>query len=449
MRAGQEPEGTITMGLKAVKFGGSSLASASQIMKAAAILASEPDRRYLVASAPGKRSGSDAKITDLLYQLYQQRGGDYGPTLALIKTRYTEIADELGVNVDLNTEFVTIEEHLTAADDAQYFASRGEYLNSLLIAAYLGWTFVDAAAVIRFTDSGDLDADQTDRLLKEALLTVDRAVVPGFYGATAQGKIRTFSRGGSDVTGALVASAVGADVYENWTDVSGILMADPRIVDSPGPIARISFTDLRKLTYLGASVLHEDAINPVRVLGIPINIRNTNRPLDEGTWIQADAGTPDSTVDPQSTIPAIIGLAGKTGYTAVTVHKAQWSGSVGVGSGLLRLFDEAQIIVDLVMTSVDTYTFAFRCDPTSLESLLIRIGTLDPDSVEIRDGLALIGAVSSRTVASAVVSARLAQAMAAAEIEVVVASSGDDTHIVAVDESDYKEALRGAYLGLT
>ena len=323
------------MGVKVAKFGGSSLASAAQIAKAAAIVRADPDRRYVVASAPGKRTPSDTKVTDLLYQTYEQRGGDYKPLLSQIEQRYAEIVRDLGVEVDLGPEFAEIESRLRSClrqddkgrrqddngrrqddngrrqddngkredDGPDYFASRGEYLNSLIIAAYLGWPFVDAADVIRFSDSGEFLAEETDQLLADRLSKLDHAVVPGFYGATSSGEIHTFPRGGSDVTGALVARAVDADVYENWTDVSGVLAADPRVVDSPRPIMRVSYSALHELTRLGASVLHENAVKPVHEKGIPINIRNTDRPEDEGTWIE----------DRLEDTPAIIGVAGKKG----------------------------------------------------------------------------------------------------------------------------------------
>ena len=316
------------MGVKVAKFGGSSLASTEQIIKAMDIVRSDPDRRYVVASAPGKRTPDDIKVTDLLYAVYDNRDGDYEQPLSLIKTRYEEIADGLGVEVDLEAEFERIEDQLRSClrqDDkgniggqrdsiggrqdetrheADYFASRGEYLNSMIIAAYLGWPFVDAAEVVRFSDSGEFLPDQTDVLLASRLSECYQAVIPGFYGSTPSGEIRTFPRGGSDVTGALVARAVNADVYENWTDVSGVLAADPRVVDSPRPIVRVSYSALHELTRLGASVLHENAVKPVHEKGIPINIRNTNSPEDAGTWIQ----------DHLEEAPTIIGIAGKKGF---------------------------------------------------------------------------------------------------------------------------------------
>jgi len=428
------------VGIKVVKFGGSSLASAAQIAKAVAIVVADPDRRYLVASAPGKRDASDTKVTDLLYQAYDRRDGDYAYTLATIKQRYVDIAVELGVSVDLDTPFAEIERRLTDQPERDYFASRGEYLNSLIIAAYLGWTFIDAAEVVRFSDAGQFQPDQTDVLLGNALAQADHAVVPGFYGATASGQIKTFPRGGSDVTGALVARAAMAEVYENWTDVSGLLIADPRVVVDPLPIRRLSYTALRELTYLGASVLHENAIHPVRERGIPINIRNTNHPDDPGSWIQAQApSTPSG--------PAIVGVAGKTGYTAVTVHKAQWSGTHGVGQLVFDLFEALNVVVDVALTGVDAWTFVVRTEALdALEQPFAEsLSVLRPDKVEFQEDLALLGIISSGAVSRNTASLRLSQALADANIEVFADAYAGDLRIITLPAARHDDAIRAIY----
>ena len=275
---------------KVVKFGGSSLASASQFEKVGKIIRAEKSRRYVVPSAPGKRFSSDTKVTDMLYGCYAkaEKGEDFSEELAQIKARYQEIIDGLQLKLTLDEAFSVIEEDFKNQAGTQYAASRGEYLNGMVMAAYLGFAFVDSATVIRFHEDGSLDNETTDRLLAEALDKQEYAVIPGFYGADATGKVRTFSRGGSDITGSLVARAVKADMYENWTDVSGCLVTDPRIVENPVPIDIITYRELRELSYMGASVLHEDAIFPVRSEGIPINIRNTNCPEDKGTMIVGD-----------------------------------------------------------------------------------------------------------------------------------------------------------------
>ncbi|MCL2736518.1 MAG: aspartate kinase [Propionibacteriaceae bacterium] len=431
------------MGIKTVKFGGSSLANAEQIAKAAAIIRSDPDRRYVVASAPGKRSAADVKVTDLLYQLYGRRDGDYAYTLASIRQRFTRIASDLDVEIDLDPHFATIEKHLLTIADPDYIASRGEYLNCVLLAAYLGWPLIDSADVIRFADSGEFLVDETDVLLGTALHKVERAVIPGFYGATAQGQIKTFPRGGSDVTGALVARAAMAEVYENWTDVSGILIADPRVVDDPLPIREISYTALRELTYLGASVLHENAIIPVRSRGIPINIRNTDCPEDPGTWIHTEAST-------DSHGPAIVGVAAKIGYTAITVRKAQWSGSLGVGPSLFRLFQDLGVVVDLAVTGVDSWTVVIRSEMIThlMEVFMDKIRTLRPDAVEVRDGLALVGVIASGTLPRTTVTVRLAQALDDARIDVFADTYVGDLRIFTIDTDRHDDAIRAIYAAL-
>ena len=268
---------------KVVKFGGSSLASARQFKKVGNIIRSDKARRYVVPSAPGKRNDKDEKVTDLLYQCYDAAaaGTAYKKILEKIKKRYEEIIEGLDLNLSLDHEFDRIEENFLAKAGRDYAASRGEYLNGILMAQYLGYEFIDAAEVIFFNDNGVFDAESTNKELGERLEHVERAVIPGFYGSTHSGVVKTFSRGGSDVTGSVVARAIHADMYENWTDVSGVLVADPRIVKDPEVIETITYRELRELAYMGASVLHEDAIFPVRKEGIPINIRNTNKPEDK------------------------------------------------------------------------------------------------------------------------------------------------------------------------
>ena len=269
---------------KVVKFGGSSLASAKQFQKVADIIHEDDSRRYVVPSAPGKRFSDDTKVTDMLYQCYDLavEGKDFLPLLKKIQARYEEIIQGLGLKLCLNEEFVNIKDNFEKKAGCQYAASRGEYLNGIIMAAYLGYEFVDAAEVIFFDEDGSFDAEQTNAALAERLKGTERAVIPGFYGAAADGTVRTFSRGGSDITGSLVAKAINADLYENWTDVPGFLVADPRIINNPEVIETITYRELRELSYMGATVLHEDAIFPVRKEGIPINIRNTNAPEAEG-----------------------------------------------------------------------------------------------------------------------------------------------------------------------
>ena len=278
------------MGLKVAKFGGSSVADKIQLTKIRQIIESDPDRKYIVVSAPGKRYDGDSKITDLLYlcKTHMEHNLPYEQVFQVVCDRYTMLQLNLGVNTNLEEEFETIRKNLIAGESADYMASRGEYLNARIIAAFLGFDFVDTAGLVKFDAKGRFLPEETNEALAAELSKHEKAVLPGFYGSDENGKIKTFSRGGSDITGALVARAMKADVYENWTDVSGFLIADPRIIKDSLPISSISYKELRELSYMGASVLHEDAIYPARIANIPINIRNTNKPEDPGTMITAE-----------------------------------------------------------------------------------------------------------------------------------------------------------------
>ena len=320
--------------LKVVKFGGSSLASAEQFKKVADIIHADESRRYVVPSAPGKRFKEDVKVTDMLYDCYgvASKGYDFSDIFDDIKARYQEIIDDLGLDLSLEKEFANIEAAFRARAGRDYAASRGEYLNGIILANYLGYEFVDAEDVIFFDTNGNLDAKKTNQVLSERLLTVDRAVVPGFYGIRPNDTIKTFSRGGSDITGAIVARAVKADLYENWTDVSGFLVADPRIIDNPKPIVTITYKELRELSYMGATVLHDESIFPVRKEGIPINIRNTNKPEDPGTMIVESTSRKPEYV--------ITGIAGKKGFTVVSIEKDMMNSEIGFGRKVLEVFEK-------------------------------------------------------------------------------------------------------------
>ena len=308
---------------KVVKFGGSSLANAEQFQKVGEIIKSDTSRRYVVPSAPGKRFDGDTKVTDMLYSCYETAaaGEDFSNRLKAIKERYYEIVRGLNLNLSLEEEFKTIQEDFKNLSGAEYAASRGEFLNGKIMAAYLGYEFVDAASVIRFRKDGSFDMETTDKLLTKRLEKSECAVIPGFYGACADGTVKTFSRGGSDVTGSLVAKAIQADLYENWTDVSGFLVTDPRIVKNPAVIETITYRELRELSYMGATVLHEEAIFPVRKEGIPINIRNTNSPEDKGTFIvESTCRKPKYT---------ITGIAGKKGFCSINIEKSMMNSEIG------------------------------------------------------------------------------------------------------------------------
>lgn len=376
--------------IKVVKFGGSSLASATQFAKVGNIIKADPERKFVVPSAPGKRNSKDTKVTDMLYACYDlaEAEKDFTKELKKIKERYESIINGLHMTLSLDKEFDTIAENFKKKAGSQYAASRGEFLNGIIMANYLGYEFVDSAEVIIFNEDGSFDADTTDKLLQERLSKVENAVVPGFYGATLGGVVKTFSRGGSDVTGSLVSKAVHATAYENWTDVSGFLIADPRIIDNPKPIKVITYRELRELSYMGASVLHEDAVFPVRKAGIPINIRNTNAPDDEGTWI----------VESTCHHPAytITGIAGKKGFVSVNIDKDMMNAEVGFGRKVLSAFEENGINFEHMPSGIDTMT-VFVHEPEFAEKEQAVISAINrnahPDSIEIEADLALIAVV--------------------------------------------------------
>ena len=335
---------------KVVKFGGSSLASAKQFKKVGEIIRADKTRRYVVPSAPGKRNSGDTKVTDLLYQMYDAAGdrAKYSVIFKEIRSRFEEIIEGLGLTLNLDDEFRRMEENFVHQIGRDYAASRGEYLNGLVMAAYLGYEFVDPAEMIVFHDDGTLDAEETQREVAERLEHVDRAVIPGFYGAKRDGTVTTFSRGGSDVTGSVVAGAIHADLYENWTDVSGFLCADPHIVENPEVIDVITYQELRELSYMGAGVLHEDAIFPVRSEGIPINIRNTNHPEEGGTLIvESTCRRPKYT---------ITGIAGKKGFCAINIEKDMMNAEIGFGRKVLQVFEDNGISFEHMPSGIDTMT---------------------------------------------------------------------------------------------
>ncbi len=341
------------MGNKVVKFGGSSLADANQIKKAADIIKAEECRRYVVPSAPGKRFSDDIKVTDMLYKCCELAGSgvDFSEEFQLIKDRYNGIIADLGVDMSLDEEFNTIVKELKARPAKDYAASRGEFLNGKILAKYLGYNFVDAADVIVFDTKGTLLLDETVKAVRSRLKGLDNAVIPGFYGRTTEGVIKTFSRGGSDVTGSIIANAVNADIYENWTDVSGFLVADPRIVENPDAIETITYRELRELAYMGASVLHEDAIFPVRSAGIPINIRNTNRPGDKGTMIVSN----DYDFSRESLGHTITGIAGKKGFSTINIEKAMMNNELGFGMKVLNVLYSNGISFEHMPSGIEHY----------------------------------------------------------------------------------------------
>lgn len=429
---------------KVVKFGGSSLASAKQFKKVGNIIRSDKARRYVVPSAPGKRNDKDEKVTDLLYQCYDAAasGTAYKKILEQIKRRYEEIIDGLELNLSLDHEFDKIEENFLAKAGRDYAASRGEYLNGILMAQYLGYEFIDAAEVIFFDDQGVFDAEFTNKELGERLEHVERAVIPGFYGSTHSGVVKTFSRGGSDVTGFVVARAIHADMYENWTDVSGVLVADPRIIDHPEVIETITYRELRELAYMGASVLHEDAIFPVRKEGIPINIRNTNKPEDKGTLIvESTCRKPRYT---------ITGIAGKKGFCSINVEKAMMNSKVGFGRKVLQVFEDYGISFEHMPSGIDTMTiFVHQPEFEEYEQSVIAgiHRAVEPDFVEMESDLALVAVVGRGMKATRGTAGRIFSALAHARVNVKMIDQGSSelNVIIGVKNGDFEDAIKAIY----
>ena len=429
---------------KVVKFGGSSLASAEQFEKVGAIIRADDARRYVVPSAPGKRDSNDTKVTDMLYQCYElaENGQAFSKQLNQIRDRYNEIIRGLKLDLSLNDDFETIKKQFIAKAGSMYAASRGEYLNGKIMAKYLGYEFVDAANVIRFHKDNSFDSETTDQLLSQRLAACERAVIPGFYGAMANGRVVTFSRGGSDITGSLVAKAVNANLYENWTDVSGFLVADPRIVKKPEIIHTITYKELRELAYMGASVLHEDAIFPVRKAGIPINIRNTNAPEDDGTMI----------VESTCRIPAytITGIAGKKGFVAVNIEKDMMNSEVGFGRKVLGAFEDNGISFEHMPSGIDTMTIFVHQDEfeEKEQKVIAEINAAThPDSIELESDLALIAVVGRGMKGTRGTVGRLFSALAHAHINVKMIDQGSSelNTIIGVKNEDFGDAIRAIY----
>jgi len=429
---------------KVVKFGGSSLASARQFKKVGDIIRADKSRKYVIPSAPGKRKSKDEKVTDMLYACYDaaSTGGSYKKLLNKIKDRFREIIDGLDLNLNLDHEFDTIEENFIKGAGRDYAASRGEYLNGMVMADYLGYEFIDAAEVIFFDENGVFEAKATNQELMERLERVERAVIPGFYGSKHDGTIKTFSRGGSDVTGSVVARAIHADLYENWTDVSGFLVADPRIVENPEVIETITYRELRELAYMGASVLHEDAIFPVRKEGIPINIRNTNRPDDKGTMIvESTCRKPRYT---------ITGIAGKKGFCAINIEKAMMNTEVGFGRKVLEVFEKNNISFEHMPSGIDTMSIMVHQDEFIETEQTVIAGihrAVEPDCVDLESDLALIAVVGRGMKATRGTAGRIFSSLAHARINVKMIDQGSSelNIIIGVKDADFEAAIKAIY----
>ena len=429
---------------KVVKFGGSSLASAEQFRKVGEIIRSDKSRRYVVPSAPGKRYDGDTKVTDLLYQCYElaEQEKDFSEVLEQIAARYQEIIDGLGLKLSLQEEFTKIAENFKQKAGKEYAASRGEYLNGIVMADYLGFSFIDAASVIVFHKDGSLNTERTRKVLSARLVDEGYVVIPGFYGAQSDGTVRTFSRGGSDITGSIVAQAVHADIYENWTDVSGFLIADPRIIPDPKGIDYITYKELRELSYMGASVLHEDAIFPVRKEGIPINIRNTNRPEDKGTMIvESTCHRPKYT---------ITGIAGKKGFVSITVDKDMMNSEIGFGRRVLEVFEREGISFEHMPSGIDTMTVFVHEDGFAQKEQRILAGlhrVVNPDTIELENDLALIAVVGRGMRATRGTAGRIFSALAHARVNVKMIDQGSSelNIIIGVKNEDFEAAVKAIY----
>ena len=430
--------------VKVVKFGGSSLASAEQFKKAGAIIRADESRRYVVPSAPGKRNPKDTKVTDMLCECYgiAKAGKEFSGKLGKIRDRYDSIIKGLDLKLSLNEAFKTIESNFKNRAGTAYAASRGEYLNAIIMAAYMDCEFIDAAEVIFFDAEGNFLSDRTNEVLRARLEGVERAVIPGFYGAEENGVIHTFSRGGSDITGSIVARAARATIYENWTDVSGFLVSDPRIIDNPAVIHTITYRELRELSYMGAGVLHEDAIFPVRKEGIPINIRNTNAPQEPGTMIvESTCHQPEYT---------ITGIAGLRDFVAVNVDKDMMNSEVGFCRKVLQAFEDHEISIEHMPSGIDTMTvFVQRHDFEGKEQQVLSAihRYASPDAIEIEGDLALVAVVGRGMKSTRGTAGRIFSALAHAQINVKMIDQGSSelNIIIGVSNDDFERAVRSIY----
>ena len=422
------------------------MADAGQYRKVKDIVLADPERKVVIVSAAGKRNSEDHKLTDLLYlcHAHTKYGVACDPIFDMITSRYIEIRDELGLNVDLETEFAQLKQRLDAKEVSEdELASRGEYYSAKLMAAFLDFEFVDAADWITFQMDGTVDKEISYAALKK-LGKGKGIVIPGFYGAMPDGRIRTFARGGSDITGALAAAALDATVYENWTDVSGILMADPRIVENPQAIPEVTYDELRELSYAGAQVLHEGTIHPVREKGIPVNIRNTNAPQDRGTFIQESF---DTETDPHR---VITGITGKKDFSIITMFKRGMTSQVGVLRRVLSVLEKRGISVDFVPNGIDNVSLVVRTDAIAkhLYTIIAQIEQdVQPDRLEVLDNIAVIAAVGHRMAFRPGVSGKIFAALGEAGINIRMINQGPDelNIIFGVDNKDFADAIRVLY----
>ncbi len=432
------------MGVKVAKFGGSSVADAIQLSKVRSIIEADQDRRYVVVSAPGKRFSEDNKITDLLYlcKTHIEHNIPYDQVFQVICDRFRAMEMNLGVDVELEMEFAKIRENLENGASADYIASRGEYLSAILTAAYLGYDFVDSTGLVQFDKKGKFLDEETNEALSKALKEHERAVIPGFFGSYPDGSIKTFSRGGSDITGSLVAKAVNADVYENWTDVPGFLVADPRIVKNPEPIKTVSYQELRELSYMGASVLHEDAVYPVREANIPINIRNTNDPQHPGTIILSEPDRSDDRI--------VTGIAGSKDFSVIAITKNMMATERGFIRRILSILEDYDVPVEHLPSGIDTISIVVSNKKLhhALDEILDEIERkVQPDKIDVFNDMALIATVGAGMTNRPGVSATLFTALYEAKVNIRMIDQGSSeiNIIVGVENRDFETAIRAIY----
>ncbi|MFA9396636.1 MAG: aspartate kinase [Clostridiaceae bacterium] len=427
------------------KFGGSSLSDSTQFMKVKDIIMSDPRRRYVIPSAPGKRFNKDYKVTDLLYLCHShvEQGISFEDVFKILSDRYNEIINDLKLDFDISKDLKEIKDNISNGASKDYTASRGEYLNGLILSKYLGFNFVDATDLIVFNKRGRLDSIKTYELIKEKLSNLDNAVIPGFYGLSYKGEIKTFSRGGSDITGALISSGINATLYENWTDVSGFLMADPRIIEKPKHIKEITYRELRELSYMGATVLHEDSVFPVREAEIPINIKNTNKPDHCGTLIVNNPNEEINSI-------AITGIAGKKDFTVIAIEKTMMNQELGFCRKLLSIIESNGVSFENMPAGIDTVSLVIANSELKdkLDNILDEIeDQLKPDSLLVYPDMALIATVGKRMNRQKGVSAKIFKALEKENVNVRMINQGSSeiNIIVGVENSDFEKTIKAIY----
>ncbi len=427
------------------KFGGTSLANSEQFRKVKSIITSDKNRKFVVPSAPGKRHDKDFKITDIFYLCHEhvKQGIIFDEVYKLIEERYIDLKHDLGINVDIESHLQQVKEDLADVKTPDFAASRGEYLNGILLADFLGYELIDSAELIKFNSYGRIDLDETEKKFKE-LVTDDKGyVIPGFYGSMPNGDIKTFSRGGSDMTGSIVARCAGAVLYENWTDVSGFLMADPRIVKDPKPIDKITYKELRELSYMGATVLHEDCIFPIKDVSIPINIKNTNKPEDEGTFIISDR-------EPVVHTGNITGIAGKRDFTVITIQKTLMNAEHGYCRRLLSILETNGISFESMPAGIDSVSLVIADSELQdkLDTIIREIENLcSPDSIDILPNMALVATVGNGMNKAVGVSSKIFTALAQEKINIRMINQGSSEMnvIVGVENDDFNTAVTSIY----